>query len=43
MKTLRHVSNCRCLPGVRTCKTWFETEDGNELGAYYVYVEWLGL
>ena len=28
--------------GCTHLQTWFETEDGDELGAYYVYVEWLG-
>ena len=28
--------------GLTHLQTWFETEDGHELGAYYVYVEWLG-
>ena len=28
------------LPAGRThLQTWFETEDGDELGAYYVYIE----
>ena len=31
------------LPAGRThLQTWFETEDGHELGAYYVYVKQLG-